>query len=151
VANWCQARADGNPQDYPGRKPAKEKPVRQTRMLILQHPDGRVWLEPRPPSGIWGGLWCFPQLDPDDRQHTALAERGLDARDQEALTPFRHTFSHFHLDIEPLLIRVDTTGAGVQDAGGRWISPADPGELGLAAPVKKLLEQLHGPRQAGLL
>ncbi len=151
VANWCQARADGNPQDYPGRKPAKEKPVRQTRMLILQHPDGRVWLEPRPPSGIWGGLWCFPQLDPDDRQHTALAERGLDARDQEALTPFRPTFSHFHLDIEPLLIRVDTTGAGVQDAGGRWISPADPGELGLAAPVKKLLEQLHGPRQAGLL
>ncbi|HBL86854.1 MAG TPA: A/G-specific adenine glycosylase, partial [Alcanivorax sp.] len=60
VSAWCQARADGNPQDYPGRKPAKEKPVRQTRMLILQHPDGRVWLEPRPPSGIWGGLWCFP-------------------------------------------------------------------------------------------
>ncbi|MGB1407152.1 A/G-specific adenine glycosylase [Alloalcanivorax venustensis] len=151
VANWCQARADGNPQDYPGRKPAKEKPVRQTRMLILQHPDGRVWLEPRPPSGIWGGLWCFPQLEPQDRQSSALAERGLDARHQEALTPFRHTFSHFHLDIEPLLIRVDTTGAGVQDAGGRWISPVDPGELGLAAPVKKLLEQLHGPRQAGLL
>ena len=51
----------------------------------------------------------------------------------------------------PTIAPVDTTGAGVQDAGGRWISPADPGELGLAAPVKKLLEQLHGPRQAGLL
>ena len=75
----------------------------------------------------------------------------MNALDQEARPPFRHTFSHFHRDIGPRLSRVDTTGAGVQDAGGRWISPADPGELGLAAPVKKLLEQLHGPRQAGLL
>ena len=141
VANWCQARADGNPQDYPGRKPAKEKPVRQTRMLILQHPDGRVWLEPRPPSGIWGGLWCFPQLDPDDRQHTALAERGLDARDQEALTPFRHTFSHFHLDITPVHIRLHSEINTVMEARQQlWYKGHPKQQVGLAAPVKKLLD-----------
>ena len=38
-----------------------------------------------------------------------------------------------------------------EDAEGVLVAEADPGELGLAAPVKKLLEQLHGPRQAGLL
>ena len=148
VANWCQARADGNPQDYPGRKPAKEKPVRQTRMLILQHPDGRVWLEPRPPSGIWGGLWCFPQLDPDDRQHTALAERGLDARDQEALTPFRHTFSHFHLDISATLYDVqsprfiDSATFQVEESKQIWFDLANPPKIGLAAATKKLFDQL---------
>ncbi len=98
----------------------------------------------------------LPQLDassdsPDDAQHDALERRGLAARDQESLPGFRHTFSHFHLDIEPRLIRVDSHGEAVQDAEGRWVSPADPGELGLAAPVKKLLDQLHGPRQRGLL
>ncbi|MCC4308375.1 A/G-specific adenine glycosylase [Alcanivorax marinus] len=156
VIHLCQAHADGNPQDYPGRKPAKDKPVRATRMLILQDNQGRVWLEPRPPSGIWGGLWCFPQLDaspdnPEDARDDALERRGLTAGHQENLPGFRHTFSHFHLDIEPRLIRVDSHGEAVQDAEGRWVSPADPGELGLAAPVKKLLDQLHGPRQRGLL
>lgn len=152
VIHLCQAHADGNPQDYPGRKPAKDKPVRATRMLILQDDQGRVWLEPRPPSGIWGGLWCFPQLDPEDARSDALERRGLTAGHQENLPGFRHTFSHFHLDIEPQLIRVDSHGHAVQDAAqGRWIDPAAPGELGLAAPVKKLLDQLHGPRQRGLL
>ncbi|MEO1901085.1 MAG: A/G-specific adenine glycosylase [Alcanivorax sp.] len=152
VMHLCQAHADGNPQDYPGRKPAKDKPVRATRMLILQDDQGRVWLEPRPPSGIWGGLWCFPQLDPEDARRDALERRGLTAGHQENLPGFRHTFSHFHLDIEPQLIRVDSHGHAVQDAAqGRWIDPAAPGELGLAAPVKKLLDQLHGPRQRGLL
>ena len=151
VATLCQARADGNPQDYPGRKPAKQKPVRQTRMLILRNRDGQVWLEPRPPSGIWGGLWCFPQLDGDEPEQHALQARGLSVRDTESLTPFRHTFSHFHLDIQPRLLRVDSTGRDLHDADGRWVSPADPGELGLAAPVKKLLERLDSPRQRGLL
>ena len=156
VTHLCQAHANGNPQDYPGRKPAKNKPVRAARMLILQNRDGRVWLEPRPPSGIWGGLWCFPELDStardtDGDQSDALARRGFSARDQESLPGFRHTFSHFHLDVEPRLIRVDSHGHAVHDAEGRWIDPAAPGELGLAAPVKKLLDQLDGPRQQGLL
>src|SRR5690606_3746329 len=96
----CQARADGNPEQYPGRKPAKAKPVRQSRMLILQSDDGSVWLEPRPPSGIWGGLWCFPQQDLEESPENLLTQWGLTARHRETLTPFRHTFSHFHLDVE---------------------------------------------------
>jgi A/G-specific adenine glycosylase len=151
VASLCQAHANGNPLDYPGRKPAKDKPTRQTRMLILQNHQGRVWLEPRPPSGIWGGLWCFPQLDSHGLESEALDERGLTTWECESLTPFRHTFSHFHLDIQPRLLRVDSTGHALQDASGRWVDPAAPGELGLAAPVKKLLEQLDEPRQRGLL
>lgn len=151
IKEGCQAHAAGNPEAYPSRKPATEKPTRQTRMLILQDHDGQVWLEPRPPTGIWGGLWCFPQIAADDDPQAALGARGLRLRRQEALSPFRHTFSHFHLDIEPLLIQVDRTGASVQDTGGCWVPPASPGELGLAAPVKKLLDTLHQPRQQPLI
>lgn len=150
VQNHCQAHANDNPQDYPGRKPKKALPVRTTVMLILRDAQGRVWLEPRPSSGIWGGLWCFPQTEEIDLFDEALAQRALNASDApQALQGFRHTFSHFHLDITPLEIPVQIIGT--RDSNGRWVDPAAPGELGLAAPVKKLLGRLDTPRQTSML
>lgn len=150
VHNHCQAHANGNPQDYPGRKPKKALPVRTTVMLILRDTQGRVWLEPRPSSGIWGGLWCFPQTEEIDLFDEALAQRALSANDApQALEGFRHTFSHFHLDITPLEIPVQTIGT--RDSNGRWVDPNSPGELGLAAPVKKLLGRLDRPQQTSML
>ena len=58
-------------------------------------------------------------------------------------------FSHFHLDITPLEIPVQIIGT--RDSNGRWVDPAAPGELGLAAPVKKLLGRLDTPRQTSML
>ena len=119
-------------------------------MLILRDTQGRVWLEPRPSSGIWGGLWCFPQTDDVDLFDEALAQRALSTSDTpQPLPGFRHTFSHFHLDITPLEVRVHTVGT--RDSNGRWVDPAAPGELGLAAPVKKLLSRLDHPQQTSML
>jgi A/G-specific adenine glycosylase len=54
----------------------------------------------------------------------------------------RHTFSHFHLDISPLVYR----GAAhdVVAESDRWLwYPLDGSvQVGLAAPVKKLLQAL---------
>ena len=146
----CHAHGNGNPQDYPGKKPKKALPVRTTIMLILRDQEGRVWLEPRPSQGIWGGLWCFPQTEQSDDVENALKQRALRASGTpQPLTEFRHTFSHFHLDISPREIRVEVVGTG--DNNGRWVNPAAPGELGLAAPVKKLLGRLDTPRQTSML
>jgi A/G-specific adenine glycosylase len=90
-----------------------------------------------------------------DRVETANLERQyyfagqVGERKVEALAPFRHTFSHFHLDITPLEIPVQIIGT--RDSNGRWVDPAAPGELGLAAPVKKLLGRLDTPRQTSML
>ncbi|EKF75422.1 A/G-specific adenine glycosylase [Alcanivorax hongdengensis A-11-3] len=150
VNSACQAREQGNPQDYPGKKPKKVLPVRTTVMLILRDETGRVWLEPRPSSGLWGGLWCFPQIDDHQQLEATLTERALRPQGQaQPRDGFRHTFSHFHLDITPLEVTVRL--AGVADNEGRWVEPAAPGELGLAAPVKKLLATLDAPRQTSML
>ncbi|MCQ6498218.1 A/G-specific adenine glycosylase, partial [Vibrio parahaemolyticus] len=64
VADLCVAKKQVNVLDYPGKKPKKEKPVQQTRFVMLHHhkENGHeVWLEQRPHPGIWGGLFCFPQ------------------------------------------------------------------------------------------
>lgn len=137
----CQALEQGNPQDYPGKKPKKALPVRQTLMLILRNHEGKVWLEQRPQQGIWGGLWCFPQCDKPENTPQALQQRALTAGSSATTVgQFRHTFSHFHLEIQADQIAVSETG--ITDNLGRWVDPAQPGKLGLAAPVKKLLSTL---------
>ena len=143
----CQARALDEVALYPGRKPNKTLPVRQTFMLLLEDDSGRILLEQRPPSGLWGGLWCPPEIIDRRKLKPALVERGLDGTRARAMPGFRHTFSHFHLDITPLRLKVQhrPPRAAVRIAEhppGRWVDPAKPGRLGLAAPVSKLLDKL---------
>src|SRR5690554_7293762 len=71
VNNGCQAYARNETKLYPGSKPKKEKPEKTTWMLILEDNEGRILLERRPPSGIWGGLWSLPELDPRSEEHTS--------------------------------------------------------------------------------
>ena len=64
-------------------------------MLLMQHGD-EVFLAQRPPSGLWGGLYCFPQFEDEDLLREWLKQRGIAADNLTQLTAFRHTFSHFH-------------------------------------------------------
>ena len=142
LAGDCKAHAAGRETDYPGRKEKKAKPKRTTRMLLVRH--GRsVYLERRPPSGIWGGLWSFPEIGdraPDDWCRSVLA---ADAVAVEDWAPVDHSFTHFDLEIEPVVVRVEPGSRKVADAdGGLWYDLDDPGRLGLAAPVAWLIEKL---------
>ncbi|EKL5295910.1 A/G-specific adenine glycosylase [Vibrio parahaemolyticus] len=152
VADLCVAKKQGNVLDYPGKKPKKEKPVKQTRFVMLHHHNENgheVWLEQRPQTGIWGGLFCFPQtehVDVESDIDLLLEQRGIKASDinkQETLITFRHTFSHYHLDITPILIDLSKQPDVVMEGSkGLWYNLSQPEEVGLAAPVKLLLEAL---------
>lgn len=144
LAADCQAYHNGNPGDYPGRKPRKALPVRQTTMLILQNHEGEVLLEQRPPAGIWGGLWSFPECPSDTPPETWCANHlGLVPAALTPQPPLRHTFTHFHLDIQPLLGRIgDKFGRIMEPSKIVWYNTRRPDERGLPAPVKSLLQQL---------
>jgi A/G-specific adenine glycosylase len=62
--------------------------------------------------------------------------------DVEEWNSYRHTFSHYHLDITPVLIQLAKTQPVIGEAATHWYNPHQPDALGLAAPVKKLLEKL---------
>ncbi len=141
----CRSAAAGNPEGYPGRKPVKSKPLRAVRMLLVEDPDGRVLLEQRPPAGIWGGLWGFPELELDaDPRHWPFADAFEELATGRVLPSRVHTFSHFHLDIHPQHFRLNKPGWSVLD-GDRyvWYNPQAPDARGLAAPVARLLEELQ--------
>lgn len=143
LAPNCEAHAQGNPKDYPHPKPKKDKPEKHIQLLMLQDPKGRILLEQRPQQGIWGGLWSFPELTMDDDALAHCQLRFFDsAASQEYWQPFRHTFSHYHLHIQPVLIRLSKTPQAIGESNQHWYNPAKPSELGLAAPVKTLLTKL---------
>ncbi len=144
VSMGCRARAQSEPECYPGRKPARAKPVRQTRMLLIEH-AGHVLLERRPPSGIWGGLWCPPECAPqaDPARHCREA-LGLSVQAVRPWPALRHSFTHFHLDIEPIGARLASAPATLMEADRYvWYNVDSPDARGLAAPVARLLEQLR--------
>ncbi|MGE0387620.1 MAG: A/G-specific adenine glycosylase [Gammaproteobacteria bacterium] len=141
VAGDCRALAAGRVSELPAPRPRRVVPVRSTGFMVLLDDSGRALLERRPPAGIWGGLWSFPECAPDAAAARACATgMGFSVRACEALPPLRHTFTHFHLDIAPFAMQVDCAGGAAMDAPERlWYKAGEPVAIGLAAPVAALL------------
>jgi len=139
----CQAYALGRTTDFPGKKPAKATPTRQTYWLVLQNSEGEVLLEQRPQKGIWGGLWSFPELAETQTLDMHCQQQWqLRLNSYTALSPIQHVFSHFKLDIHPLLLRCVSAGVADNDRGN-WYKIEDTFKLGLPAPVKSFLQSLQ--------
>lgn len=140
----CKARRLGRQSDFPVARPKRSLPVRATVFAMLRNPRGAVLLERRPPSGVWGGLWAFPECPVGtDLTHWCQKKLGQAAKDVRYWTPLRHTFTHFHLDITPVCIDVDCCDNTAMDPGPTlWYKNTLTPPLGLAAPVKKLISRL---------
>lgn len=139
----CVAREAGRVADFPGKKEKKLKPLRRTVMALL-HVDGSIYLERRPATGIWGGLWSFPELRDDD-ELTEWCEERIDVSpiEIEQWDVVRHSFTHFDLDIEPISVRVMPRSSKVADGGDHvWYDMHSPQKLGIAAPVSGLIAKL---------
>ena len=146
LSESCQAFLQGNPQDYPGKKPKKKLPVRTTLFLLIADDEGALLLTQNPPIGLWGGLWVFPQCETLDSMPEVLRALAIESEGYELLPPQRHTFSHFHLDYQPVMLtRVNSANirANVAEASNQvWYNPRKPLSLGMPAPIKALLENV---------
>ena len=145
LADDCQGLATGRPQDYPTPKPKQAKlPVRQVCLLILQQ-GHLIYLAQRPASGLWGGLYSFPECRDEAEAQAWLNRHGAGECSLTPLAPFRHTFSHFHLEIQPLLARLarplalQVAEGDLEGADHLWYNLKQPASVGLSAATVKLL------------
>jgi len=142
VSADCKALATNRVADFPYPKPKKAKPTKAARMYVVRGTEGDVLLERRPQEGIWGGLWNPPERAADYPDNDFIGEYDLTAKEVIEGAPFRHTFSHYHLDITPVFVELDgALPALTTDGDGcLWYQP-DGGqqELGLSAVAVKLL------------
>ncbi len=145
----CEARISGDQQRYPGKKPKRKQPVRNTHLLMLHRADGALLLQQRPPSGIWGGLWSFPECESAEEIAAHCRRRlGQKALELEFQPCRRHTFSHFHLDYTPVRILVEPNPSGVAEAApGHWLIPGQALPGGLPAPVSALIDELKSRQE----
>ena len=139
----CRACQTGQVEHLPTPRPKKILPVRSTRMLVIADTGGAILLEKRPPTGIWGGLWSLPEIDLEQNIAQACQRHwGLKVLKAEDDEPLRHTFSHFHLDITPCRVHVDSRVASVNEAANkRWCDQNELQARALAAPVARILQQ----------
>ena len=142
LADTCVAKRDNLTAQLPTAKPSKAIPMRDTVMLILRDAQGRVLLERRGPQGVWSGLWSLPEAaDHDGAWRTAQSLAQID--DAQALPAFVHVFSHYRLQVEPLLFDEATAHQRIADNPGlRWCDAGERAILGLPAPVRSLLQNL---------
>ncbi|OOH90293.1 A/G-specific adenine glycosylase [Pasteurellaceae bacterium 15-036681] len=134
--------------EFPAKKPKKILPEKSSYFLIVKQ-DSKVLLEKREAKGIWGGLFAFPQFESMDELKRSISLQNLQISQQ--LIAFRHTFSHFHLDIYPIL--VELTGNNINEEQGNylcsvsstqeyWYDLTNPSEVGLPTPIKRILDEL---------
>ena len=140
----CSAKNTGTTHLYPTPKPKKAIPERSAIMLML-YKDSDIYLEKRPPSGIWGGLWGFPQFEDLNEANEWLEKQGYKSGtidSAKALDNYKHTFSHYRLTIHPLLISYQNphTNAVNETDESLWYNIHEEFNGGLATPVQDLLE-----------
>ena len=138
----CQALASGSPTDFPIKKPKKSIPTKKTNMLVLQSNEGQILLEKRPSSGIWGGLWSLPESQEDAITLTTEQRFKVTVEDQINLIGFRHTFSHYHLEISPYKLTIKSSSQVNETGKYQWYKLEDAMTLGLPSPIRKILLSL---------
>ena len=127
ASDVCVARKEDRIAELPAPREKRELPQREVTWLLLRH-NGAVRLVRRPAPGIWGGLWCPPEL------------KGRRPRGARALAPIEHGFTHYRLRIFPLLCDVRKRTA--LPTAGRWLDIEEAASAALPAPVKSLLARL---------
>lgn len=154
LSERCIARQEQITDRLPSPKPRKTLPIRTATMLLIRNNNDELLLEQRPPSGLWGGLLSFPEIpdafhnDINAISHWANTTLHTQIIIEQQWATFRHTFSHFHLDITPVIAREKAPTASVMEQGTFiWYNDAYQSH-GLAAPVKKLMDQLNKLQEA---
>jgi A/G-specific adenine glycosylase len=139
----CVARKKSRVEIIPASRPKKVLPTKRATWLLLLH-KGTVLLERRPSSGLWGGLWTFPEVISKNVAAHCRTAFGCEVADIKKLKPLDHGFSHFNLKIQPLTCNVRRITPRAEESGRMWIDLEDAKGAAVPTPVRKVLSGLKG-------
>jgi len=145
LAAICVARAQGQPEAYPVKTRTLRRSRRTNALLWLCHGDS-VWLERRPDSGIWAGLWSWPEFDDVTELCTWLA--GWPGQLTVAPT-FTHVLTHIDWSLTPVHVLLPNEPATwpssvntlltQRSPQGRWVPRSEWAQTGMPAPLRQRL------------
>jgi len=141
----CAGYQAGEPQRFPV-KTRTLKRRHESWWLLLVRIGGereRFWLQRRPGSGIWAGLFCPPVYEREDEAFAALTPAWVEK--VVPLDAVSHSLTHRELRLHPLLLELTDEPVSVDMPPGQWVDAAALTRHGLPAPVKLLLQRLLEP------
>ena len=143
IADDCEAKARGRSNEIPASKPGKIVPQRSQRYLLLTHAD-EIFLVKRPALGIWGGLWCLPEMaDDEDAKVTAHIRCGAsESGSPITLPPIAHAFSHFRLTLQVTHLIANRIDPRAMQPGAMWLDRNEVANAALPKPISRLLTGL---------
>ena len=131
----CQARINQNAEAYPVKAPKKVKPTRVGAAYVAHRQDGSIWLVKRPDKGLLGGMTGVPTTNWTASQDGATGpDAGPAAVDWANCGTIRHTFTHFHLELEVWSAEIDQVAGA-----GWWSKPDQIAEEALPTVMKKVI------------
>jgi len=139
IASDCQALSLDIVGELPTPKKKQVLPQRKTVMLVIRK-GNKLLLEKRPPSGIWGGLWSLPECGVNEDVFLYCKEKiGLAVKEKGQSRPWRHTFSHYRLNVIPKLLLANAGTNAVQDKEDyAWFEENNLNNVALSAAVLML-------------
>lgn len=142
IAYDCFAKKHDKINELPGKKPKKVMPVKSCEFLVISY-QGQLLLQKRPLLGLWPGLYSFYEVQSESEREQVL-QKLLNTQQYsvQKLPSFRHSFSHYHLNIEPVKICLTQKPLQVSEPEAIWYDASQPVNIGLAAPVAKIIKQL---------
>ena len=137
----CAAYQQGRTAELPTAKARRQIPLRRIDCVLIQ--DGtRVLLQRRPPLGIWGGLLA----PPEGSREEVSSRLGLSLQAIDTLPVVHHSFTHFRLQLRPLLCRPLAASPRIAESGDcEWLLLSDLATAALPTPIRKLLLGLTPP------
>ncbi|WED43962.1 A/G-specific adenine glycosylase [Legionella cardiaca] len=140
----CLAKLHDKINFYPQKKPKKALPHRKEQFLLLHTAENQIYLEKRPPIGLWGGLWCIPSIDMNTcpKEHIKKIYN-LDCLTAKEMMNLKHSFSHFHLHIKAIEIQVTPSPNTLVETNGRWFKLNEISHIGLAKPITAIITRFQ--------
>ena len=135
MQDMCVAHRDGQANHYPVKSRKVKRSSQVMWLLFARSSEGAVWLQQRPPKGVWASLFTCPIFESEQDLRAALPQA---LQKKLHFSPaFVHVLTHKDLHLHVAHLAVPTTKSlGVT---GRWWSAQDWPNLGLPAPVRQLL------------
>lgn len=137
LSSRCLAFQQGLTEQLPKPKPKKVRPTKPLWVLILSDAQGRIALCKRPARGIWGGLYSLPEFD--SKNQALLSGVKLDSLLEWPL--LQHSFSHYHLQLWPLVAEYQPSVQEELASQYIWFEPEQALQLGLPAPIYQLVKK----------
>lgn len=141
----CSANKQTRQTAFPVKKLKINRPCKNTYLILLQNvEEGHIFLEKRPPVGVWGGLWSFPESPTEETIESWCRIRfDIDDIKLERWNSFIHEFSHFKLEIKPILLKARLKVPKIVEGESQiWYNMNSPLPGGVSAPVARLLKRL---------